>query len=728
MRPHGFLFLAVASLLAAAAGCTQRPLAPSTDNEAPTAELAPGSKSGALGWRARDVDGRVDHYLIAVDPPLDGRLIEWTETTRTEFAFVPAPAGAIRRDPFQIIAIRAVDDDGAESDILLGAVFETSAAPLVQITSPRPSSLVTLSLPSSFTVQWEGTDPDGDIVEYRYTVLSSTSEFPIEIANADPDSLRRYYAPDFKGWETTEKSRATLDKLDVGETYIFAVVAIDPSGAYTPIFNLNSNMLRFRVTSQDVLGPRLTVWSSSFWYRTASGGWVPDREVFIETPSGTALTFNWAGDAAFGLEVVGYRWALDIKDVNDETPRKDKDDFSHWSELSKETSATVGPFSGGEQHRFYVQAVDNFGGRTLLVIRIDVVGGLVNRPLLIVDDTRFLGDQIDPGTGCAQPPVGAWPTAAELDTFLFARGGFPWKCYPAGTLSEPGIFAGYDFDTLGTRTGNTDLTIRLAVLQHYEHVVWLVDARGAENTRPGSDPFDPITALRYMSGPGRTNTLAAYAQGGGRVWLAGGGGARATLLDYDAAFNNDGDSRFTHAAGELVPGRFMYDHACWQSAIGLATLPAFVQRMPGAGGSLPATMRPKAPATDPLPPGRNPTAFYKAEFALEYLSEPNSCADAGSRLDSLYRVVTFSLPPSSFERVTMTHHDRTIGGPVTFSGFAIWDFARDDGRALVDYVLQDLWGLSKQVTAAGARPALGPAPGAPVTFDEDRRVQRPLSR
>ena len=46
-----------------------------------------------------------------------------------------------------------------------------------------------------------------------------------------------------------------------------------------------------------------------------------------------------------------------------------------------------------------------------------------------------------------------WPAKTELDTFLFARGGVRWRYYqPATQLSPPGVFNGYDFDTLGTRT------------------------------------------------------------------------------------------------------------------------------------------------------------------------------------------------------------------------------------------------------------------------------------
>ena len=80
-------------------------------------------------------------------------------------------------------------------------------------------------------------------------------------------------------------------------------------------------------------------------------------------------------------------------------------------------------------------------------------------------------------------PAGAWPTRAELDTFLFAVGGVRWRMTLPGMLSPTGIFHGYDFDTLGTRHGLEDPTIPLNVLGRYRHVVWMTDASGSSLRR-----------------------------------------------------------------------------------------------------------------------------------------------------------------------------------------------------------------------------------------------------
>jgi len=52
-------------------------------------------------------------------------------------------------------------------------------------------------------------------------------------------------------------------------------------------------------------------------------------------------------------------------------------------------------------------------------------------------------DRINAATGCLLNYTQAWPSATELDTFLYARGGVPWRCTispPSGVLSTPGLF------------------------------------------------------------------------------------------------------------------------------------------------------------------------------------------------------------------------------------------------------------------------------------------------
>jgi hypothetical protein len=48
----------------------------------------------------------------------------------------------------------------------------------------------------------------------------------------------------------------------------------------------------------------------------------------------------------------------------------------------------------------------------------------------------------------------------------------------------------------------------------------------------------------------------------------------------------------------------------------------------------------------------------------------------------------------------MTYYHGSEGGPVVFSGFPIWFFQRSQCQALADFVLQDIWGLSRSSAPA----------------------------
>jgi hypothetical protein len=371
------------------------------------------------------------------------------------------------------------------------------------------------------------------------------------------------------------------------------------------------------------------------------------------------------------------------------------------------------------------------------MVRISTVAATLNRDLLVVDDTRFIVDGKSPSTTlCLDRPIGAWPTAAELDTFLFARGGFPWRCYPSGTLSPAGLFGGYACDTIGTRALQ-GAGIPLATLGQYRHVLWITDDRAAVNTNPPTDPSSPICALRQMSTPGHQNTLASYVAAGGNLWMVGGGCAYATLIPYNKT-NNDNLSpapgtTFSNANGELVAGRMMYDLAHWRSEIKVGnssiSITRSLGRLEGTGAylGLPSAMSPKSLAAgDTFPPNRivNNGNFYRNIFAVEYLSAANSILedqDPGPGeslvpvLDTLYQATGPTLLPPSLNPVdvTMTYYHGAENTPLIFTGFNIWSFQRVQCKQLVDYVLQQMWGLSpapapslarRQITAWSPRP------------------------
>ena len=760
------LLLCLAAL-AFGAGCGQRanPLAvrntpPEVHFTAPAAPLA--GASGAIhtaSWIGTDRDGRIDHYLVAVNPASFERIdAGWTRTVERSLPVAThrvAPLAARgdmspvgRREPV-IVAVRAVDDRGAMSDAVGRAYFDDNVAPSVQITSPRPSRLIEPVLPPAFRIRWEGTDPDGRFtqrpVKYKFRLFDrSDPEFPVQLAIDHPDSLRNFYAPVFAGWDSLpgDTTEISFSNLVPDRRYLFVITAIDEAGDYDPLFSPDKNMLMFKVGFAGTLGPRISVFNQFFSYSYPNGGFCadPSCEVPVTAPADVPLTFNWFAEPLPDLTIDSYRWALDIADVNDETPRRHgRWDLNHWSPWSLDSrSATIGPFHAWDSqadHRLYIEARDDIGEVSLGIVHIRVIRTRFDSELLIVNDTRFLPDRVV--SGQTRPPTGTWPTAAELDTFLFARGGVPWRDYPPGTMSQAGILAGYSFDTLGTRTGTADATVPLEVLGRYRHVLWIVDGAGARFDHSPLDPGSPMTALRWMSSPGRSNTLAQYVERGGHLWIAGGGAGCASTINFNSIVNDLRGVLVFSSVGshpELVPGRFMYEIPHWQTEFRVRSLrPARVRHAPFPIGhrwsrleyaQLPDELALRSPATDPMPPLRDPTSgFYNPISFLEYMCPPGGtlvdCGPLGrggwprAELDTLMVATGPGLPPEgpdpAQDRIVnpvMTAYGGCAAGSVVFSGFDLWSFSRHDCERLADAVLQGMWHLHR-----GPLPPPGPSEG-----------------
>ena len=733
-----------------------------------------------LQWKGYDPDGRVDHYIYAVDPirhkvdpahPNGFDLADtcWHTTVRNAQTFffsagtpiVPVNPTDPRSETAHTFAILAVDNEGGVSKRPAErAFFSFTQAPDVRVSSPLGSSAFTLNLTPSFTVQWTGTDPDGQFsskpVRWVFRLFGkSNPDFPliddfVTFAQVNPDSLRSLYAPDFPGWRSVGADTTSFQYTNLGQTdWLFVVTGFDEAGAYDPVFASGKNMMPFSVIFANSAGPKITMFSQFFSYTYETGGFdETERRWFkVEVPADLPVTFNWTAEPAPGADIQRYRWGVDLLNLSDDRARTVEADWrekrwSAWRRLT--TAATIGPFStNGEVHFFYIEAEDNNSLLSLGIIAFTVVRATFDREVLIVDDTRFRPDQYIPGTTNVAGPVGAWPNAAELDTFLFAKGGVPWVGRTAGTLSTPGIFAGYSYDTIGTRGTSLDGVLPLSLLGRYRHVIWYVDETSASYTRSPSDAASPITALRTVNSPRRPATLATYltqAKGlpnAGFVWLCGGGAAFATLLPWNKAIN--GINVFTREAGELQEGRLMFDYAHWREYVtnsqsinarkfgttffGGGVFP----RSPGRGWPanpplptppaapsytrLPVSLDPKAtPPADPLPPGRigNGGSFYLGNYGSEHILTHPSVQSATyvredygpdadhpleySTLDTLYLTLG---SPSLPNCPNMTYYHGRECQPFIFSGFNIWYWKRQQCIDLVDWVLQDVWGLTR---------------------------------
>jgi hypothetical protein len=123
-------------------------------------------------------------------------------------------------------------------------------------------------------------------------------------------------------------------------------------------------------------GPRLCLFNEFFIYCYPGPGYCPcpSAEIPFQVRASQAVAIHWVGRPSPGSTIRWYRWALDIEDVADETPRVDENtDLSHWSQRSADgTSAQVGPFGNGEIHRLYVEVQDDQGLRSLGIARLEV--------------------------------------------------------------------------------------------------------------------------------------------------------------------------------------------------------------------------------------------------------------------------------------------------------------------------------------------------------------------
>jgi hypothetical protein len=254
--------IAVAAVLAGAPGSTS-----SAAGLAPTVEFVSAPASGtkvpyrvSFSWLGHDADGTVPLYRFAIDPPAFGGPY-WIETGSTSATFffraatldLPVPAsGPITFSDPHTLMLKAVDNDGLESDPISSSFFASTVAPEVQLISPVPSAGGDVPIGTEVVIGWQGTDPDGVFfqhpVKYKYRLIGEFSDFPggITAAWANPDAYRDWYAPTFAGWDSTSSDTMSVHftNLNVGAHYLFCVVGFDEAGAYSARFGRAINMIQ----------------------------------------------------------------------------------------------------------------------------------------------------------------------------------------------------------------------------------------------------------------------------------------------------------------------------------------------------------------------------------------------------------------------------------------------------------------------------------------------------
>jgi hypothetical protein len=770
MNPHALRMLGAGAALAALlVGCSDSddmPFEPPPVRPVVQLEVAPTKGDSTsylvhLEWSATDSDGQVVGYQYAVDPPAmpgPGNDTTWVDTQATTVDLtvaatrppepLPPPGTPIASSDYHTVVVRAIDDDDLHSAPVSRSFTAYTVAPYTNIVFPNGNAQGPIVTPDSFRVAWQGTDPDGaGIATYKFRLATAEEIDPLNPTGISAAQLQAFFgadAPGFAtaGWDSLPGDSAgyVLDNLSPHTTYFFAVVAVDHSGAYEPRFNQDSNVLRFWPTL-DTLGPRITVWNEYFSRTQIVSGVSldPSRIYNIELPVSTPVTFNWSAAPQGGSYIVGYRWAVDIADINDETPRKDPSDLAHWSPWSLGTSATVGPFTADPPiHHFYLEALDAFGLVTLFTIRMNIVVPTFDRPLLVIDDLYGTPTQlVNPGNpGGPIQLSGAYPMEAEQDSFLVARGGFPdsLSIRSSGTfaLSQPGAFADFWPDTLDYRFYPHD-GLTLEDLSRYKAVAWYTDSQSAQRSGSKFGSVSPMTGLRSINSVNRLNTLAVYLRQGGKVWLFGEGATSAIANGYWTRYaGNPPASPYTSGddprQNVLYPGNFLHDFCHLRSELlragGPAGAPAHLQLV---------ACQPFLPAWQPLQPGAARTAQRWSDLprltVAAYRGAPASPGVSSTwvihrplwitdgsptftpSLDTLYTYeartpdpdhVYAPLDVDGYPNAVFYHGEENgPGSQLVWFGFPLHYFEREQARTVVQSVMRNFGIMPGQAVARG---------------------------
>lgn len=141
-------------------------------------------------------------------------------------------------------------------------------------------------------------------------------------------------------------------------------------------------------------------------------------------------------------------------------------------------------------------------------------------------------------------------------------------------------------------------------------------------------------------------------------------------------------------------------------------------------------MHVKSAATNPL---RSSSSFYQTQFDLEFLWGTNGDYDY-QPLDSLFSAMGGILPPESSTAHDVAMTAAGTGDWFVLTGFNLWNFRRQDCVDLANFVLEDMWDLTRNPAAARAylhaTPEPGPVAGAAIETASaapapPARVERP---
>jgi hypothetical protein len=227
-------------------------------NLAPDTEIVSGPNPGSnhgyrvpIEWSGSDPDGRVVSYETAwYSGPLDGgdldTLLTWEATKASADTFdVLADSGCGGASCYHAHSffVRAVDNDGAKDPSPASVSFTaTTTEPRSRIIYPvREQSVLDAQAPTCVKIRWEGTDQDGEAVEFR---VARKAYMDAPEGEPPPFNDPTRWGP----WSTdTEIVVWPLNPVPGGQGWSFYVQARDNAGAVETDFSTTRNHIRIFV-------------------------------------------------------------------------------------------------------------------------------------------------------------------------------------------------------------------------------------------------------------------------------------------------------------------------------------------------------------------------------------------------------------------------------------------------------------------------------------------------
>lgn len=319
-----------------------------------------------MSWSGSDPDGEVVAYETAWHDGISytGMFddLDWEETVATSDTFEVAadscPAVGTVCHHSHTFFVRAIDNNGAKDESPAYVGFEaTTLTPRSSIVyPPRQAGQFEVSLPTCVKIGWQGSDPDGHVVKFRYA-LKKRFDPPTEQPPPQGDSR---WSP----WTTENEVVITnlTPTIDPEDTWEIFTQAMDNAGAVENVFDEARNYLRIFVDEALSSHPTVSICCTegactdvgkpSLGCRSTTDPSAMDEP--LNVPVGTQVCFRASAvHGAYASEMVQIAFLVN-----------DSDEPGFWLPYAEETlcypAGAQGYLVQPDLNTFYVWVRDNF--------------------------------------------------------------------------------------------------------------------------------------------------------------------------------------------------------------------------------------------------------------------------------------------------------------------------------------------------------------------------------